>query len=523
MLSRFITRPGLVTSALLIGVAINLLLWQRWQTRTPAGSIETLSQFEHIPNGNEGVFRFTPPTKIARLATDWEKQRALVIGLSFPEITTATDLTQYQIDLLAIAHKYVEIYIFCEHDYSRAYSFFLASINKHPEAEAILAKTHFIDSRSLHRWTRDYGPIFGMKADKGLVVLDPVYRDLSRDLKELINKVGDSERKLETLQGDAMPADVAAFLQQRFDADVEVVRPPLMIDGGDFVHDGRGNVFISTQTLVRNGSNKATLEELFRQYFGTKKLHVLESLPGTTVNHLDMIFKFVDSQTVILPDYQLNGEEQLNRYRKELTRGVQNVLTANENYMRKHFPDVRILKLPMPPIMFMSYEEILAEARSEFLHMMALNRGLLSIEEINKLPPPDRPKLEERTLELIRSEMGWVDFSTAAGFNIVLKNYGQLPLDTYFDIHSETITRYRSYINSLFLHDTNGKQVYIVPQFTARNSTEANLIHTWETQVEKTYLQAHPQASIRWINCDPMVNDSGFIHCTTITVPAWEL
>ena len=520
------SRPSILLAfafgTLAIGIVAVTLLWQRWPIRASAASTEAMAQFEQLPDNNPGTFRFTPPIKLSRLATDWEKQRALVIGLSLPEVTAAKDIPEYQIELLEIAHEYVEIYIFCEHDHSRAYAYFLALINKHPEADAILAKTRFIDSRDLQRWTRDYGPIFGIKPDKGLVLIDPIYRDRSRDLKETMLTGAYSNRKLLAMEGDAMPADVAVFLQQRFDADVEVVRPPLLIDGGDFVHDGRGNVFISTQTLVRNGGNKPALNEIFRQYFGTKKLHVLQSLPGTTINHLDMIFKFVDSQTVILPDYQTDGAEQLNRYRRELTREVQEVLIANETYLQKHLPDVRILKVPMPPIMFMSTEEILVEARTELLRMMALNRGLMSAEEINQLNPAGYAKLEERTLTLIRSEMGPFDMGSIEGFNRVLKNYGQLPLETYFDMHSETVTRYRSYINSLFLHDTQGRQAFIVPQFTGRNSSENDLIRSWEKQVENIYRQARPQANIRWVNCDAMVTDSGFIHCTTITVPAWD-
>ena len=140
------------------------------------------------------------------------------------------------------------------------------------------------------RWTRDFGPIFGLSRHDQLIAIDNVYRNLNRDLEEAAYQENDSFRRFITHQGDAMPGDLAVEIEERYEIPVELVRPPIMLDGGDFVHDGRGNVFISTQTLVRNGGNRHTLEELFRHYYGAKKLHVLQALPGATVAHLDMIF-----------------------------------------------------------------------------------------------------------------------------------------------------------------------------------------------------------------------------------------
>ena len=510
---------------ILIGaIAVNVFLWFRHDRAAPEKSPETFAQFEQSPDEGSGTatFRYTPPVKLARLVNEWEPQQALVVGMSLPEVMAAPDIAQYQLKLLEIAHQYMEIYVFCEDDFSRAYAYFLSLINRRPDADAILAKTHFVDSRNLIRWTRDYGPIFGIKPDKGLVAIDFIYRNLTRDLEELTHDKPETLRKFMTLQGDAMPGDLAVYLQQRFETEVEIVRPPLSMDGGDFVHDGQGNIFVSSQTLIRNGGNKPALTELFRRYFGAKQLHVLQSLPGSTVNHLDMIVKFLDPTTVVLPDYQIDGGEQLNRYRTELTKKIQSVLTENESYIRKYLPNVRILKMPMPPIMFKSPDEILLEARSEFLRFMALGRGLMPPEQINQLKEPGLAELEERTQALIRSEMGNIDWLSIDGFNAVLRHYGQLPMDKYFDVHSESVTRYRSYINSVFLHNTDGRQAFIVPQFSPQNAAEVARMKTWENQVEKIYHQVWPQAQIHWVNCDAMVTDMGFIHCTTITVPAWR-
>lgn len=517
--------PSRLSATILVLLGCIALTWFQWHRHASAAA-ETVpaivAELETVPDKDAPTFRYTPPVKLARLVNEWEPQQALVIGMSLPEVMAAADIAQYQLKLLEVAHPYVEIYVLCEDDFSRAYAYFLSLINRHPNAEAILDRTRFVDSRNLIRWTRDYGPIFGIKPDKGLVAIDFIYRNLTRDLEELTHDKPETLRRFMTLQGDAMPGDLAVYLQQRFDTDVEIVRPPLSMDGGDFVHDGEGNIFVSTQTLIRNGGNKPALAELFRRYFGAKELHVLQSLPGSTVNHLDMIVKFVDPKTVILPDYQTDGSETLNRYRSELSKKVQSILLENENYIRKHLPEVRIIKMPMPPIMFKSPDEILVEARSEFLRFMAVSRGIMPAEQINQLKEPGLTQLEEKTQALIQNEVGTVNWSSIDGFNAILRHYGQLPMDKYFDVHSESVTRYRSYINSVFLHNTDGRQAFIVPQFSPQNPDERARVAAWESQVDRIYRQVRPQAQVHWVNCDAMVTDMGFIHCTTITVPAWR-
>jgi len=469
----------------------------------------------------EGVaFRYSPPVPLQRLATEWEPQRALVLSMSFPEAMAAPDIALFQVQLLAIAHHYNEIFIFCEHDHNQAHSYFLSLIDQHPEAAAILAKTHFVDSRNLMRWARDFGPIFGYDASGGLVAIDFVYRNLNRDMEEVATQNSESFRKFMTLQGDAMPVDVAVHLQQYYDLPVQIVRPPLWMDGGDIVHDGRGNVFVSTQTLIRNGGNRHSLEELFRLYFGATKLHVMEPLPGATVNHLDMILKFVDANTVMLPEFIPAPAESLNRYRLNLSNQVKSVLAQNEAYLKKHLPHLKIIKVPMPPILFMSNTEILAEAESMFLRIVALQKGVMPGREIDQLTEVARKDLERRMRASIVEEIGYVDFTTIEGFNRVLKHYGQMPMDKYFDLHSESVTRYRSYINSVFLHSSNGKHGFILPRFTSQDPIESRQLSEWEQQAEAAYRVAWPQAQMHWINCDSMVTDSGFIHCVTVTVPA---
>ncbi len=468
----------------------------------------------------DSIFRYTPPVALDRLANEWEPQRALIMSLSLPEAMANFDIARYYINVLELAHPYLDIYVFCEHEHGRAYAYFLSLINRHPQAEAILERTRFVDSRNLMRWTRDFGPVFGVDGNEELVAIDFVFRNLIKELEEEALQKKDAVRDFMMLQGDAMPADVVAMLQANYDIPVKIVRPALSMDGGDFVSDGRGNVFVSTQTLARNGGNREELESLFRQYFGASKLHVLESLPGATVRHLDMILKFIDFDTLVLPDYQEALEKPMNAYQRELNRAVRDALDKNERYLRKRFPDYRILKAPMPPILFRGEREVFVQAKQEFIKVVAHERGLWLGDESDEITSKELVRLEKEVVRMIREETPGADISTMEGFDAVLKAYGQMPLQTVLELHAESVTRYRSYINSVFLNSDANGQAFLVPRFTSSDPEESKRFEEWEAKVESVYKSAWPEANIHWVNCDSMISDLGFLHCTTITVPA---
>ena len=478
------------------------------------------AEFEQSIDSISAPFSFSEPIPLKRLATEWEPQRALILSMSFPDSMASPDVATFQIQLLAIAHQYTAILVFSEHDHTRAHAYFLSLLADHPQADSIAQKTHFIDSRNLMRWVRDFGPLFGYDLNRELVAIDFVYRNLNRDPRQSNLTESDSFRQFLSQQGDAMPTDLVVELRRRYEEEVSLVRPPLLMDGGDFVYDGNGNVFISAKTLVRNGGNHRKLQTLIEDYLGGSKLHVLEALPGATVNHLDMILKFVDSDTALIPSYQSPPVESLNRYQLNLTNRVQEVLKNNETYLREKLPNVRLIKVPMPPIMFKSADEVFVEVRTEFFEMMALGLEVVTAEDLGRLSARGRANLEIQMREVLQKEIGRADFDSLNGFDSVLRHYQHMPLSKYLDLHSEPVTRYRSYINSVFLRNPAGDHGFVIPRFTSNQPTEAAQLKDWENQVQAAYKVAWPKAQIHWINCDSLVPDMGFVHCMTMTVPA---
>ncbi len=180
-----------------------------------------------VPNG-ETLFQITPPVELSRLANEWEPQQALILSVSFPEAMEDLEIARNFVSVLDAAHPYLDIYVFCEQEKHKEYAHFLSLIHHHPRVEAIMEKTHFIDSRSLLRWARDFGPIFGFGSNNQLVTIDMVYRDPMKSLEEealQLDEPLDPLRDFFNLHGDAMPAEVAALLEFEYEIPVDIVRP----------------------------------------------------------------------------------------------------------------------------------------------------------------------------------------------------------------------------------------------------------------------------------------------------------
>ncbi|MGY8696588.1 MAG: hypothetical protein ACKVGW_20615, partial [Verrucomicrobiia bacterium] len=173
--------------------------------------------------------------------------------------------------------------------------------------------------------------------------------------------------------------------------------------------------------------------------------------------------------TVILPDFQDGPESQINPYRIELDRKTRSVLDKNERYIRKNFPKYRILKIPMPPILFANKQEIITQAKQEFIKVVALERGLLGKDKIETLNSGELVGLEKQVVGLIKQETPSAKFNTIEGFNAVLREYGQMSLDDFVDLDAESVTRYRSYINSIYQFEGGRPGIYYTSIHIARS------------------------------------------------------
>lgn len=125
-------------------------------------------------------------------------------------------------------------------------------------------------------WVRDYGPI-GVDAEAGgLVFVDTLYRHGAYRASD-----------------DELPCRVAAATGAACE------RLDLVLDGGNFMTDGRGGLFMTRRTLDWNRSlSQAHVERALRERFGVQRIHwfdyaKLDDEPADGTGHIDMFAKLV--------------------------------------------------------------------------------------------------------------------------------------------------------------------------------------------------------------------------------------
>jgi agmatine/peptidylarginine deiminase len=128
-------------------------------------------------------------------------------------------------------------------------------------------------------WMVDFGPSFVQDGDGVLSIIDPRYYTM---------RVND----------DAVPTKIASGLG------VNVFRPDLGIEGGNFFSDGRGTCFTTGMALAENApQTEAELNEILRAYYGCDKTLWLWPLYGEPTGHIDMFLKNASATTLLVGQY----------------------------------------------------------------------------------------------------------------------------------------------------------------------------------------------------------------------------
>jgi agmatine deiminase len=135
-------------------------------------------------------------------------------------------------------------------------------------------------------WVRDYGPVGIDEATGALGIVDNVYRHYA-------SRVDD----------DAIPCQVASH------AGGACYASPLVLDGGNLMTDGRGNLFMTRRTYVWNSSRtEAEVDELLRRHLGVTTIHAFDYAqngygPADGTGHIDMFAKLLAPCTVLVAEY----------------------------------------------------------------------------------------------------------------------------------------------------------------------------------------------------------------------------
>ncbi|MBF0441826.1 MAG: agmatine deiminase family protein [Oligoflexales bacterium] len=135
-------------------------------------------------------------------------------------------------------------------------------------------------------WIRDYGP-FGIDEQSGkLGIIDSTYRHYQY-------------RK----EDDAVPCKLAAR------SNAACYSTSLILDGGNFLTDGKGSLFMTGRTYEWNSKiSREKVDLLLKDYYGIKKIHLFDypktssGNPADGTGHIDMFVKLLGECKVLVAE-----------------------------------------------------------------------------------------------------------------------------------------------------------------------------------------------------------------------------
>jgi|JI10StandDraft_1071094.scaffolds.fasta_scaffold01502_22 agmatine/peptidylarginine deiminase len=84
---------------------------------------------------------------------------------------------------------------------------------------------------------------------------------------------------------------------------------PLMIAGGNLVHNGVGDLIMTERVLSDNIMSHGALAKQLRAHFEVRRLIVIPEQPGDATGHVDGSVRFVDADTVAVTTYPQSTAE----------------------------------------------------------------------------------------------------------------------------------------------------------------------------------------------------------------------
>lgn len=179
-----------------------------------------------------------------------------------------------------------------------------------------LARIRFFEFPHESFWTRDFGPISVVDSDGKTSFIDPKYYPQRR-------------------RDDAVPTLMSRYFG------VEVARPNLATEGGNFMTNGTG-ICVVTEWLLQENPNidGNRIQRIQDQYFGCRQTLVLERLEREGTGHIDMFAKFVSENTVLVGEY----DELDPQNAALLDRNVARL----ETFARENDWPLNIVRIPMP-------------------------------------------------------------------------------------------------------------------------------------------------------------------------------
>jgi agmatine/peptidylarginine deiminase len=484
---------------------------------------------------------------------EWDKCRSLLLALS-SEVLFDTLSMNYYLELIGSAIKVTNVKVLINESDRNMQGRFLIMLRNNGLYKFLNCKgdgnnIEIILASFKGKWIRDYGPVIAYNDQMELCLLDAIYYERNAYSITNTTSIWDdlssyNRVPIETNPGNARGFDdaVSIYLSSYYNAShdnpAKLVIVPLQLWGGDYQCDSKGNVFTSSNTLLMNGGIKDEVDSIFKSYYGAKTVTYLHPLPGPTIKHIDMFLKLVNDSTMILGKYLESfipdDRDSLNAiYLENVQADVNRLLDLDSVLIKKKFPYMKIIRIPMPQLKIENEvveraKKRLSELQNRLKQARELESDTLS-KEIAKIKQRLDSAYEHILDSTINRDSVWAVITRLYGMEDSLKtgtDYNSIFDTDTTDLHlliEKEINKlkiynkpqynryiYRTYLNSTYINGYTGK-IVLVPRYKEFKHLEDNIVQAYRT--------VYPDADVIFIDSDAIISSYGAVHCTTLTLP----
>ncbi|MEL7037150.1 MAG: agmatine deiminase family protein [Cyanobacteria bacterium J06592_8] len=166
-------------------------------------------------------------------------------------------------------------------------------------------------------WIRDFAPI---QSDQGYLkfIYDPDYDD--------------------TLDYESFEDSFRNYLKKSINHSGNTSFINLKLDGGNFVHNGKGTAIVTEKLYTQNPHKaKEEINQIIKAKTVIEKLVVVPTQPGDITGHIDGMLQWIDSDRILINDYQTQRND-LASFAEKLDRCLKQQLPEVEKIKIPYFP-----------------------------------------------------------------------------------------------------------------------------------------------------------------------------------------
>lgn len=531
---------GALLSAVLVALVLRLVD-NSSDEAPPAGAPRFVSQaelgiWEQIAEQNDAILHAaTPPPRIDRMILPWEPTEAVLLATELEYILEDPGLAPLYSEILAKILPHTEVICLFHRKDRRLIPQFVNLLEKAPRIGELTERLEFVPAEIGSPWIRDYGPLFGYDKSGKMVLFDTAYIDPRIQMSNLLNSRvhpdPDLAKKTEALMyadvenlrgSDISPSILAGHLQVNRSIPTVLTRPPLLLAGGDLQLLDSRTALVSQSTLEANGGRTDFVESLFKKYFGIQNVHYLAPFPGETIEHLDFVMQILGPDSILVAKPPEFDDREITSF-KLLKREASQRMARNKAYLQKTFPKRKVIAVPTPPPILPSEEQLLEDAFAEVLLHLAEETGVEGNEIIrekrNERGQSARVLNEAIALKIRADVPAARSLSNERDKKAIISHYLGEPYEELRRATTESLTHYRSYLNSLQIVLPNGKELILIPRYAPLPGEDPQAFERMEAETLAAYRQARPAAQLEWIDCSQIIDRMGAVHCMSMVLP----